>query len=71
MFAVLNYQWVTFKAVSIPDLCHIFLLWSIVYIEGSQILISKNVGFLSLEIIFVLANDVFQLGFHCLPKYAL
>ena len=53
---------------------------SIVYIEGLQIIISKeNCVFLLLIIIFVLANSVypdemlhyaaFHLGFCCLPKY--
>ena len=31
--------------------------WSIVYIEGSQVIISKNIIFLSLKINFVLANS--------------
>ena len=55
--------------------------WSIIYIKGSQIIISKNtIVFFSLKIIFVLANSVdpdemphyaaFYLGLHCLPKYA-
>ena len=49
---------------------------SIVYIEVSQIIISKNI-FLSLKIDFFLANSVapdempheaaFHLGLHCLP----
>ena len=54
--------------------------WSIVYIEGSQVIISpQNIIFLSLKIDFALANSVnpdemphyaaFNLGFHCLPKY--
>ena len=53
--------------------------WSIVYIEGSQVIISKNIEFLSLKIDFVLANSAdpdemphyaaFHLGLHCLPKY--
>ena len=57
--------------------------WSIVYIEGSQVIISKNILFLSLRlnIDFVLANSTdpdemqhnaaFQLGLHCLSKYML
>ena len=51
----------------------------IIYIEGSQAIISKkNIVFLSLKINFVLANSVypdemphfaaFHLGFLCLPK---
>ena len=52
--------------------------WSILYIEGSQVIISiqKN---LSLKIDFALANSAdpdemlhyaaFHLGLHCLPKY--
>ena len=52
--------------------------WSILYIEGSQVVIKKNV-FLSLTIDFVLANNAdpdemlhyaaFHLGLHCLLKY--
>ena len=49
------------------------------YIEGSPIIISKiRIVFLSLKIVFVLANSVdpdemlhhaaFHLGLHCLPK---
>ena len=48
--------------------------WSIVYIEGSQVIILKN-AFLSLKIDFILANReypdemlhyaAFQLGLHC------
>ena len=52
--------------------------WSIVYIEGSQVIISKK--YLSfLKINFVLAKSAdpdemphyaaFHLGLHCLPKY--
>ena len=51
---------------------------SIVYIKGSQVIISKNI-FLSLKVDFVLANSAdpdemlhyvaFHLGCHCLPKY--
>ena len=52
--------------------------WSIVYIEGFQVIISKkNIIFLSLKIDFVLANSAnpdeilpyaaFYLGLHCLP----
>ena len=56
--------------------------WSIVYIEWSHVIISKNIkiGFLSLKIVFVLANSVdpddmlhnaaFHMGLHCFPKYA-
>ena len=53
--------------------------WPIVYIEGSQAIISKNVIFLSLKIDFILGNSAdpdemprnaaFHLGFHGLPKY--
>ena len=49
------------------------------YIEGRQIIVSKNIVFLSLKIDFVLANSAdpdemlhyaaFHLGLHCLPKY--
>ena len=51
---------------------------SIVYIEGSQVIISKKFVF-SLKIDFVTANcadpdemlhyAAFDLGLHCLPKY--
>ena len=59
----------------------IHLGWSIVYTEGSQVLISKKYCFfLSLKISFgLIANSVdhdeklhnaaFNLGLHCLPKY--
>ena len=53
--------------------------WSIVYIEGSQVIISKNILFFSLKVDFVLANSAdpdemphyvaFHLSFHCLQKY--
>ena len=53
--------------------------WSIIYIEGSKIIISKNTAFLSLKIDYVLANTVnpnemlihagFHLDIHCLPLY--
>ena len=54
--------------------------WSIVYIEGSQVIISpKKFPFFSLMIDFVLANSAdpdemvheaaFHLDLHCLPKY--
>ena len=53
--------------------------WSIVYIQGSQVIISKNIIFLSLKIGFVLANSAysdempqyaaFHMGLHCLLKY--
>ena len=49
------------------------------YIEGSHVIISKNIDFPSLKIAFCLANSedpyemthyvVFYLGLHCLPKY--
>ena len=52
--------------------------WSIVYIEGSQVIISINYC-ISLKIFFVIANCVdpdemqhyaaFHLGLHCFPKY--
>ena len=52
--------------------------WSLVYIEGSQVIIFKKI-FLSLKIYFVPANSAdpdemphdaaFHLGLHCLPKY--
>ena len=41
--------------------------WSIVYIEGSQVIISKNIVFLSLKIDFVLANSD---GSDEMPHYA-
>ena len=57
----------------------IHLGWSIVYIEGSQAIISKNIVFISLKIDIVLGNSVdsyemlhyaaFSQGLHCLPKY--
>ena len=50
-----------------------------IYIEGSKVIISKSIIFLSLKIDFVLANSAdpgemqhygaFHLGLHCLPKY--
>ena len=53
-------------------------VWSIVYIEGSQVIISKYYYIFSLKIGFVLANSAdpdemlnyaaFHLGLHCLPK---
>ena len=54
--------------------------WSIVYTEGSQVIISNFFFlFLSLKMDFVLANSAepdkmqhyvaFHLGLHCLPKY--
>ena len=54
--------------------------WTIVYIEGSQVIISKNnIVFLSLKIDFVLVISAdsdemphyvtFHLGLHCLSKY--
>ena len=55
--------------------------WSIVYVEGSHVIILKKYIFLSLKIDFVLANGsdpdeiphdaAFHLGLHCLPKYPL
>ena len=52
---------------------------SIVYIEGSQVIISKKYCFITLKINFVLANSAdsdemlhyaaFHLCLHCLPKY--
>ena len=53
--------------------------WSNVYFEGTKVIISKNILFLSLKIDFVTANSAdldemplhaaFHLGLHCLPKY--
>ena len=49
--------------------------WSIVYIEGSQVIFFPNkIAFFTLKIVFVLANsvdpdEVPHLGFHCLLKY--
>ena len=53
--------------------------WSIVYIEGSRVIISKKCYILSLKMDFVVANCAdpdemphyvaFHLGLHCLPKY--
>ena len=56
--------------------------WLIIYIEGSQVIISKKkFVFLSLKIIFVFANSAdsdkmlhyaaFHQGHQCLPKYPL
>ena len=52
--------------------------WSIVYIEGSQVIIKKN-DCISLKMDFVLENSAdtnemphyaaFHLGLNCLPKY--
>ena len=52
---------------------------SIMYIKGSQIIISKNILFLTLKIDFVLANSAdpdemphyasFHLDLQCLPRY--
>ena len=52
--------------------------WSIVYIEGSWVIISKTYVFLSLEIDFAFKNArdpdemtlyaAFHLGLYCLPK---
>ena len=49
-------------------------------IEGSQVIISENIVFLTLKIDFVLAisadpdemphNASFHLSLHCLPKYS-
>ena len=55
--------------------------WSNVYIERSQVAVSKNnIVIISFKIEFVLANSAdpyemlrsvaFHLGLHCLPKYA-
>ena len=51
---------------------------SIVYIEETQVIISNNILFFSLKIVFVLANSVdpdeiplnvaFHQGLHCLPE---
>ena len=53
--------------------------WCIVYYEGLQVIISKNLLLFSLKIHFVLANSedpdemphnvAFHLGLYCLPKY--
>ena len=54
--------------------------WSIIYIEGSKVIIfKKKIVFLSVKINFVLANSAdpdemphkaaFHQGLHCLPKY--
>ena len=53
--------------------------WSIVYIEGSPVIISKIIVFLSLKINAILANSAgpdemphhaaFHLDPRCLPKY--
>ena len=54
--------------------------WTIVYIEGLQVIFSKNIQqFLSLKIDSILANSAdpdempqyatFHLGPHCLPRY--
>ena len=55
--------------------------WSIVYIEGSKVIISPKILYFFLRICFVLANSadpdkmphnvVFHLGLHCLSKYLL
>ena len=52
--------------------------WSIIYIQGSQVIISPKQYFLSLKIDFVLANSADpdemphdapnRQGLHCLPK---
>ena len=59
----------------------VHLGWSIVYIEGLQVILFKNIIFISLKIDFVLANSAepdemphyaaFHLGLYCLPKYLL
>ena len=41
--------------------------WSIIYIEGLQVIISKHIVFLSLEIHFVSANNA---GSDEMPPYA-
>ena len=53
--------------------------WSIVYIEGLQVIISKNITFPSFKIDFILANNAdpdkmppyvaFHQGLHCLPQF--
>ena len=53
--------------------------WSISFIEGSQVKISKNIIFLPLKIKFVLENSAhpgvmlnyatFDLSLYCFPKY--
>ena len=57
----------------------VHLGWPIVYIEGSLVILFKNIIFISLKIDFVLANSAepdemphhaaFHLGLYCLPKY--
>ena len=42
--------------------------WSIVYIEGSQVMIFKKYCFFSLKIDFVSANSAFHLGLHSLQS---
>ena len=47
--------------------------WSIVYIKGPRVIISKNIAFLSLKIEFVLADSTDpdtmpHLDHHCLPR---
>ena len=59
----------------------IHLGWSIVYIKGSQVIISNENCISFSEIVFVLANSVdpdemlhyaaFHLGLHYLPRYTL
>ena len=49
--------------------------WSIVYIDGTQVKMLQKIVFLSLKIVFVLANSVGQMkcissGYSSLPKYA-
>ena len=56
----------------------IALGWSIVYIEGSQVIFLNIIEFFPLKIVFVFANSVdpdemphnaaFHLGLHCLQK---
>ena len=57
----------------------VMLGWSIVFIERLHAIFPKNIKFLSLKIIFVLANSAdpdkmphyaaFHQGLHSLPKY--
>ena len=55
--------------------------WTIIYIEGSQVIIFKNLVFLSMKMYLVLAisadpdemqlHVAFHLCLHCLPKYSI
>ena len=55
--------------------------WTIIYIEGSHVIIFKNIVFLSIKMYLVLAisadpdemqlHVAFHLCLHCLPKYSI